>query len=135
MLVAQSATGRRKLTLRALGIGERGAPRLDAVLGERGFPVVFRSSVEEGLEEVLGACGAKAILYHLDLPNFYDPEEFQEKLSSIFGVGAASLERAILQQLNRRVHLRQPTSEEDGFVDQVERARGAFEVARRSKEH
>ena len=69
-----------------------------------------------------GSRGTQAILYYLDLPSFDDPKMFHERLSAIFGVGTASLENVILQQLHQTMGVR-PASQKDGdFVNQVELA-------------
>ena len=134
MVVAETATGRQNMT-EAPEAGETSSLRLHPLSTDRGFAEVFRSSVAEGMGRVLGPGGAQAILYHLNLPNFGDPDLVHEKLTSIFGVGTASLERVILQQLNKSVGFRQAPSKDFDFLDGVERAKGAFEIAKLDREH
>lgn len=121
--------------MKATRVGETSTPRLEPLSTEKDFADVFRSSVAEGMRKVLGPGGAHAILYHLNLPNFDDPKQFHERLTSIFGVGTPSLERVILQQLHKSVEFEPASSQDLDFVGQVERARGAFELAKRGKEH
>jgi len=98
------------------------------------FSELFEQSVSRGMITVLGAGGAQAIIFHLDLPNFGNPKTFHEKLTTIFGVGTASLEHVILQQLHQAIGVR-PSDTGDDFVRQVERAKRRYEDARLDRRH
>src|SRR5579863_1902757 len=74
---------------------------LEAPAEEEGFHAVLRDSISDGMNKVLGAEGTQAILYHLNLPSFDNPKAFHERLTEIFGFGTSSLERVIIQQLQR----------------------------------
>lgn len=105
--------------------GVVGVPQKETVSEDVSFDDIFRASVEEGMTNVLGVDGAKAILFHLDFPTLDSPKKFHDKLTAIFGVGAASLERVILQHLHEAIGVR-PASSKDDFVSQVEGARHSF---------
>ena len=112
--------------LLALGVAkvpEPGAPSTEA------FYAVLRDSILDGMIKVLGAEGTRAILFHLDLPSFYNPKEFHERLTEIFGFGTASLERIIIQQLHRAMGVSPAFAKDDDFVCQVELARRRFDDA------
>lgn len=96
------------------------------------FDKVFSDSISQGMVLVLGAGGAQAIRYHMNLPSFENPKKFHEKLSAIFGVGTPSLERVILQQLFQSMGVRPAAQRDDDFVNQVEGARRHFELMARS---
>jgi hypothetical protein len=125
MLVAESARTSRAMTEGLLTLGS--ADHNEGALGRTSFEDVFRASIERGLARVLGLGGARAILYHLDLPSLDSPKKFHDKLTSIFGAGAPSLERMILQQLHEALGVR-PASPLEDFVNQVERTRLAFDL-------
>ena len=103
----------------------------EKALSTEEFAMVLSDSISRGMIKVLGAGGTQAILYHLDLPSFDNPKKFHEKLTSIFGVGTASLERVILQQLHEAMGVRPASSKDDDFVNQVELAERKFETAAR----
>lgn len=102
---------------------------------EADFQTMLTESISEGMMRVLGIGGTQAILYHLDLPNFDNPKRFHDRLSAIFGVGTASLERVILQQLHQTMGVRPASSKEDDFVSQVEVARRFFSTAKLNRRH
>jgi len=95
---------------------------------ETDFSVMLRASIVEGMKGVLGVGGTQAILYHLNLPSFDNPRKFHEKLSTIFGIGTAALERVILQQLHQTMGVRPSSTTDDDFVNQVELARRRFDA-------
>ncbi len=108
----------------ALGVAkvpEPGAPSTEA------FYAVLRDSILDGMNVVLGAEGTRATLFHLDLPSFYDPKEFHERLTEIFGFGTASLERVIIQQLHQAMGVSPAFAKDDDFVSQVELAKRRFD--------
>jgi hypothetical protein len=102
------------------------APGL-ALSADSRFSTVLRDSISEGMSRVIGVGGTEAMLYYLDLPSLESPEKFHERLTGIFGVGTAALERVILQQLYEAVGV-SPASVNDGdFVNQVEVAKRRFD--------
>jgi hypothetical protein len=125
MLVGESAKARPEMSgdLRTMEVV--GAPRAENASEDVSFDDIFRASIEEGMTRVLGADGAKAILFHLDFPTLDSPKKFHDKLTAIFGAGAPSLERVILQHLHEALDIR-PAAPKDDFVSQVERARHGF---------
>jgi ribonucleotide monophosphatase NagD (HAD superfamily) len=131
MLVAQTAKAGREMTESLENLGVVNVPELEVLSAEKEFATLLRESISQGMNRVLGAGGTQAILYHLDLPSFDNPKRFHEKLTAIFGVGTASLERVILQQLHQTMGVRPASSKEDDFVDQVELARRKFETSAR----
>jgi len=103
-----------------LGVLKVEAPFADA------FHEVLRDSISDGMRRVLGAEGTQATLHHLDLPSFDDPRKFHERLSEIFGLGTASLERVIIQQLHRATGVSSALAGDGDFVEQVELAKRSF---------
>lgn len=99
------------------------------------FDEVFHQSVSRGMMTVLGAGGAQAIFFHLGLPNFGDPKKFHERLTTIFGVGTASLEHVILQHLHQAIGVRPSGSTNEDFVKQVERVKHRYKEARLVRSH
>ena len=98
---------------------------------DAGFSAVLQNSVAEGMKRVLGDGGTQAILYHIHLSNFDNPKEFHERLFTIFGVGTASLERVILEQLHQSMGVRPAPAKDDDFVRQVQLARRYFDATAR----
>jgi len=133
MLIAESANVGQETTgdLRKLGVAT--IPQVEPAPERTIFDDIFRASIEAGMTKILGAGGAKATLYHLNLSSLESPNRFHDKLTAIFGVGAPSLERVILQQLNLALGVG-PASSKDDFVSQVERARTSFDaMAKRTR--
>ena len=99
------------------------------------FDEVFEQSVSRGMKTVLGTGGAQAIFFHLGLSDFGDARRFHERLTTIFGVGTASLEHVILQQLHQAMGVSPSGKMEGDFVRQVERAKHRYQEARLSRHH
>ena len=114
--------------------GEDGISKT-ATQGEDDFESILSTSITEGMRRVLGPGGAQAIFYHLDMSKFDDPAMFHEKLTTIFGVGAQSLERVIVQHLHQTVGIQPAFQKDDGFVAQVERAKRHFDKAKLDRRH
>jgi hypothetical protein len=95
---------------------------------ERSFGIVLRDSIKEGMVKVLGAGGAQAMFYYLGLPDLDSPTRFHERLESVFGSGAPSLERVILEEIYQKIGAI-PSMQDDDFVGQIERARRHYETA------
>lgn len=131
MLVTQTANAGSKMAGSIQSLGVVNVPEFQVLSAEKEFAAILRDSISQGMNRVLGAGGTQAILYHLDLPSFDNPKKFHEKLTAIFGVGTASLERVILQQLHQTMGVRPASSKDDDFVNQVELARRKFETAAR----
>jgi hypothetical protein len=129
MRVGESAKARPKMSGDSLTIEVVGVPRAENASQDVSFDDIFQASIEEGMTRVLGADGAKAIFFHLDFPTLDSPKKFHDKLTAIFGAGAPSLERVILQHLHEALDIR-PASPKDDFVGQVERARHGFSPKR-----
>lgn len=130
MLVADSANSGPEVTgsLRTM-------PHVEGASEGTGFDDAFRASIGAGMTMVLGPDGTKATLYHLDLHSLDSPRMFHDKLTAIFGAGAQSLERVILQQLHRALGVGLPSWKDD-FVSQVEHARSRFDaVAKPDRRH
>jgi len=102
-------------------------PEIEAPSADARFHAVFRGSILDGMNTVLGAEGTRAILYHLDLPSFDNPKRFHERLTEIFGFGTPSLERVILQQLHQSMGVVPAFVKDDDFVNQVELAKQRFD--------
>ena len=103
--------------------------------GATEFESILSTSITEGMRRVLGPGGAQAIFYHLDMSKFDDPAMFHEKLTTIFGVGAESLERVIVQHLHQTMGIQPAFQKDDGFVAQVERAKRHFDKAKLDRRH
>jgi hypothetical protein len=74
-------------------------------VGREDFAAAYVDAVRGGLDKVLGVSGTSAVLFHMKMAkNFPNPEEFNKKLLTLFGVqGTLSLERAILKDLAKRL--------------------------------
>ena len=132
MLVGESARARPEMSGELQTVGVAGVPQGESASEDVSFDDIFRASVEEGMARVLGIDGTKAILFHLDLRTLDSPKKFHDKLTAIFGAGAPSLERVILQHLHEALGIR-PDSPKEDFVSQVERARHAFSPKRTTR--
>jgi hypothetical protein len=127
MLVAETASTGRAVKP---GLPSLGDANVFEIMSRRtDFSAVLRDSIEEGMKSVLGNGGAQAIFYHLDLPSFDNPKRFHEKLSAIFGVGTAALERVIIQRLHQNLGFRPAPTKEGDFVIEVELARSSFDAS------
>jgi hypothetical protein len=102
------------------------APELEVLSADTRFSAVLRDSISEGMSRVIGVGGTRAMLYYLDLPSLDSPEKFHERLTELFGLGTAALERVMIQQLNLTVGIGPAPVIEGNFVDQVELARLSF---------
>ena len=84
-----------------------------------GFFATLRESVLTALVDVLGAAGARATLYYIDLSESTDVKQIHTWLVVVFGAGAASLEAAILRELYSRLGLRFEPHDSRTFADYV----------------
>ncbi len=136
MLVAQTAKAGPELSRNFPSLGDVSMAEFQVLSADTGFSAILRDSISEGMKRVLGAGGTQAIFYHLNLPSFDNPKKFHEKLSAIFGVGTASLERVILQQLHQTMGVRPASTKDDDFVNQVELARRRYDsMAKLERRH
>ena len=93
------------------------------------FNKILLSAVDEGLC-LLGDSSKKAILFHLE-DSFQLKEEnipsnlteFKKALDSIFGPGAAYLEKAIAKRLHEKLGLRFDEDTNDNFIEYVKTAK------------
>jgi hypothetical protein len=128
MLVVETATAGPEMNSNLESLGDADMSELETASTQSDFTAVLRDAISEGMKRVLGSGGTQAILYHLDLRSFDNPRKFHERLSAIFGVGTASLERVILQQLHQTMGFRPASTREGDFVYQVELARRSFDA-------
>ncbi|MFQ6134908.1 MAG: hypothetical protein ACE5KU_03720 [Nitrososphaerales archaeon] len=59
----------------------------------------FVKVARQSLNEVLGESAASAVIYHLGVKESEDPKVFEERLRAIFGIGADTILKRILEKL------------------------------------
>lgn len=93
---------------------------------------VFKDSVQSALKEVLGDSGSRATIYHLGPVDYEDIGDVHARLKTIFGTGALTLERAIVEQLALRMDLPALALRSNDIVKSVSLARAIARHRRKS---
>ncbi len=89
------------------------------------FQAVLRDSILEGMTNVLGETGMRAVLFHLESSQqpWDSPEQFHDNLCAIFKDGAAVLEKIMVKELFQRCGLTYPPTKDFDFQRYVDLAR------------
>ena len=97
------------------------------------FHQVLRECIEDGLRNVVGESGMKAVLFRIESGQFIDnPEEFHRDLCLIFNDnGAEILEKVIIKELFRRLSLLYEERDDFDFASYVNQAKEFFIANRR----
>ena len=96
------------------------------------FHQVLRECIEDGLRNIVGESGMKAVLFRIEFGQFIDnPEEFHRDLCLIFNDGAVILEKVITKELFRRLSLPYEERDDFDFATYVDRAKEFFIANRR----
>ncbi len=73
---------------------------------EENYDLIVRTSIADGLRNLLGESAATATLYHLQFPSSTEsPKVLSEKLRSLFRDGAEIIERIIVKELFQNLAL------------------------------
>lgn len=95
------------------------------------FLDILNESIVDDLREVFGDLAAKAVLMHTKGSTAGDDiAEFSRRLRVLFGLGAETLERNIVQELYRRIDLRPKDDAVFNFERKISEAKKMY-VARR----
>jgi hypothetical protein len=83
------------------------------------------------LRKMLGEGGEQAVAFHMGLAATNDSKIIHEKILSMFGsVGAAVLERAIVQELLLEMHVAPEAREPFDYLEEMREARRRFATPR-----
>lgn len=93
-----------------------------------GFIRVFKESVQESIQGIVGENPSKALLYYLKFPESAErPDEFVANLRAVLLAGSPVVENAIIKQLWNNIGMFSVHANEPGsFEERVERARELF---------
>jgi hypothetical protein len=98
------------------------------------FSEVFHECIVDVLRNLIGERWMKAILFHIELGDYLeDPTELHRNLYKIFGVGAINLEKAVAEELFRRLDLCLEERENFDFGKSVKQAREPFVAGTKSR--
>lgn len=103
---------------------------------ETGFDRVFRDSIRESVEGIVGEGASKALLFYLKFPESADrPGEFVANLRSILLAGSPVVEIAIMKQLWNNIGMFSVHFGEQGtFEERVARAKELYSQRQRHME-
>ncbi len=88
------------------------------------FGEVLMSCVISTVTDVLGAFGGHALFYHIPIDSIKrDPDSFHQKLKTLLGTGASTIEYLVAKELYRRMGLMFIEKEDFDFVRCVEKVK------------
>ncbi len=88
------------------------------------FDETLVSCVISSVTDVLGAFGGHALVYHIPMDTIKtDPEMFHEKLKTLLGTGASTIEYLVAKELYRRMGFMFSEDEDFDFVRCVAKAK------------
>ena len=92
------------------------------------FSGVFKESILETIQSIVGENPAKALLFHLKFPESADePAEFARNLRAVLLAGSPMIEAAIMKQLWNNIGMFSVHTNEPGsFEQRVGRARELY---------
>jgi hypothetical protein len=91
---------------------------------ESEFFETLHESVLNGLRQVIGESGIRALLFNIELGQYLDePEAFHRNLYAIFNEGAIILEKVIVKELFRRINMPYTVGGDFDFARCVSQAR------------
>jgi len=92
------------------------------------FIEVFKASIQETMQSLIGESPSKALLFHLKFPESAErPTEFSANLRTVLRDGSPVVENAILKRLWDKMGLFLVHASESGsFVERVGRARELY---------
>lgn len=95
------------------------------VLRDPEFSGILKQSVKDGMKKILGSDSAIASLDY-SIASMEKPSEYETFLHSMFGSGSYPFEKAILEELYRKVNLQFRTQKGYRFSDYVDQAGRTF---------
>jgi len=99
---------------------------------ESEFCEMFHESMLDGLRQVIGESGIRALLFNIESGQYLDhPETFHRNLYAIFNEGAIFLEKVIVKELFRRINVRYEIKGDFDFARYVNQARKRFITRRK----
>ncbi len=88
------------------------------------FDERLMSCIINSVTDVLGAFGGHALVYHIPIDTIKtDPDKFHQKLKTLLGTGASTIEYLVAKELYRRMGFMFSQEEDFDFVRCVEKAK------------
>ncbi len=97
------------------------------------FSEEYHRCVFDGLKNTLGESGMSAVLFDIESRRcIEDARILHDKLYGIFGDGALLIEKVIVKELCRRLHVSYEEPKDFDFARSVDRIRDLFKTGRQS---
>lgn len=92
------------------------------------FPVLLEDSLSEVMENVFGASGRDAILFHIgDISIAEKPAEFHARLTAMLGSGSEVVEQEVIKELFGKLKIEYSASENFDLTKAINEARKRHE--------
>ncbi len=109
------------------GLSEANVEASRLKTAEESYDLIVRTSIADGLRNLLGESAATATLYHLQFHSTIgSPKLLSEKLHSLFRDGAEIIERIIVKELFQNLALSYEDSSHFDFNSCLTRAKKMF---------
>ena len=103
---------------------------------ESRFTEIFKESIKETIQDIVGQSPSQALLFHLGFPGSAErPAEFDKNLRAILLAGSSMMELAIVKRLWDKmglflIHANEPGS----FEERITRARELFSERQKQRQ-